>query len=64
MPSHRPALKFWLLPLLWMLVIFSASGDPGSAQHSSRIFEPLMHWLFPQMPQARIEDLHYFFRKF
>ena len=30
-----------------MLLIFSASGDSSSFQHSSRIIEPLLLWLFP-----------------
>ena len=63
MPIHRQALKFWLPPIIWMLVIFSASSDAASVRHSSRVFEPLMHWLFPHLAQARIEDFHYLFRK-
>ena len=46
-----------------MGVIFTASGDADSARHSSIYFEPLMRWLFPQMSQAHIEQLHYAFRK-
>jgi len=30
-----------------MALIFSASGDSNSTQRSSRILEPLIHWLFP-----------------
>ncbi|MCX6876889.1 MAG: VanZ family protein [Verrucomicrobia bacterium] len=63
MRIKRPVFKFWLPPLIWMLVIFSASGDAASARHSSRVFVPLMHWLFPQMTPARIEEFHYLFRK-
>lgn len=46
-----------------MVVIFSASGDAASAHHSSTLFEPLMRWLFPQLAQTRIEEIHYLFRK-
>lgn len=46
-----------------MVVIFSVSSDTQSFHHSSTLFEPLMHWLFPQMPQPRIEHIHYLFRK-
>jgi len=46
-----------------MVVIFSASADSASHDHTSRLFEPLMRWLFPWLAQARIEDLHYLFRK-
>ena len=37
---------FWLL-LLWMAIIFSASGDAQSMHRSSRLVEPLLHWLLP-----------------
>ena len=46
-----------------MALIFSASSDTQSFQHSSTIFEPLLRWLFPQMSQARIEVVHHAFRK-
>jgi len=55
--------KYWLPPLLWMGIIFSASGDTNSYRHSSTLFEPLLHWLFPHLPQAQVETLHYYFRK-
>ena len=63
MQINRPALKFWLPLFIWMAVIFIASSDAQSAHHSSIVFEPLLHWLFPQMPQTRIEEIHYLFRK-
>jgi VanZ family protein len=42
---HTP--WFWLL-LLWMAIIFSASGDAHSMHRSSRLVEPLLQWLLPQ----------------
>jgi len=39
-----------------MALIFSASSDVNSFAHSSRIIGPLLHWLFPQMP----DDTMYF----
>jgi VanZ family protein len=54
---------YWLPVLLWMALIFSFSGDSHSQEHSSRYFEPLLRWLFPQMPQAEIEAIHHVFRK-
>ena len=56
-------LLYWLPVLVWMVLIFSASADTHSFQHSSRLFEPLMHWLFPAMPPATIEAIHHVFRK-
>jgi VanZ family protein len=59
----RIFLKFWLPVLVWMAVIFSASSDSHSAEHSSRILEPILHWLFPNMPQERVEEIHHLARK-
>lgn len=41
--------KYWLPVLAWMVLIYSASGDRKSAQHSSRLIEPLVRWLFPHL---------------
>ena len=46
-----------------MMVIFTASADTHSAQHSSLLFVPLIHWLFPQMSAEQIDTLHFLFRK-
>jgi VanZ family protein len=43
----RPILVYWLPVLFWMALIFSASTDHLSFQHSSRIIEPLVRWLCP-----------------
>lgn len=59
----RILLKYWLPVLVWMVLIFSASGDAKSYQHSSTLFEPLLHWLFPHLPQPQIAALHHAFRK-
>ena len=56
-------LKFWLPVLLWMALIFTASADSHSYQHSSRLVEPLLRWLFPNMPQSEIGDIHEAARK-
>jgi VanZ family protein len=62
-PKPQIFLKYWVPVLLWMLVIFSASADSKSYQHSSTLFEPLLRWLFPHMPPAQIAELHHLFRK-
>jgi VanZ family protein len=46
-----------------MVVIFSASADANSYRHSSTLFEPFIHWLFPHMSQDRVEMIHHLFRK-
>ena len=47
-----------------MVLIFLASSDSNSYEHSSRLLEPLLRWLAPHLVQARIEAIHYIFRKF
>jgi VanZ family protein len=59
----RLFLKYWLPVTVWMALIFSASSDTQSYRHTSRFFEPLLHWLFPQMPPATVDEVHHFFRK-
>jgi len=46
-----------------MVLIFSASADTHSYQHTSLFFVPLLHWFFPQMPPGQIETIHHLFRK-
>jgi VanZ family protein len=59
----RSFISYWLLPLLWMSLIFVGSADKHSYQHSSRIIVPLLHWLFPHMSEAHVEAIHHFCRK-
>ena len=63
MTKLRKILIYWLPPALWMVLIFSASADTRSYQHSSALFEPLLHWLFPSLSPAHIEQIHHLFRK-
>ena len=49
-----------------MAVIFSASADSHSYQHSEKIlglFEPLLHWLFPSLSPENIGRIHEAARK-
>ncbi len=62
--SKLPTLvKYWLPVVFWMALIFSASADSHSYQHSSTLFEPLLHWLFPKMPESQVAAIHHIFRK-
>jgi VanZ family protein len=47
----------WLLVVVWMAVIFTASGDGQSYQHSSRIIAPLVKFLFPQISPATLDGI-------
>lgn len=55
--KFRAFVKFWLPPLILMAVIFTASSDTHSYQHSSRLIEPLLRWLFPHMSQQHVGDI-------
>ena len=46
-----------------MWVIFSASSDQMSMQHSSRIVGPLVHWLFPHLSDEAVHGIVMFVRK-
>jgi len=46
-----------------MAVIFSASADAGSAQHTSRFLAPVLHWLFPHLSAQGIGELVFIVRK-
>lgn len=46
-----------------MFVIFSASGDKKSFQHSSRILAPLLHWLFPHISDQATDTIVFLARK-
>jgi VanZ family protein len=62
-PKLRAFLKLWLPVLFWMALIFSASADSHSYEHSSRLVEPFLHWLFPKMSQAHVDQIHHLIRK-
>jgi VanZ family protein len=46
-----------------MAVIFSASSDRMSFQHSSRIVGPLVRWLLPHLSQESVETIVLIVRK-
>lgn len=52
----RSFLIYWLPVIIWMCLIFTASGDSGSFKRSSRIIAPLLHWFFPNV-SPETEDL-------
>jgi VanZ family protein len=59
----RNFFKYWLPVLLWLALIFGASADSGSSKRSSRIIEPLVRWLFPQVSEPVVSDVVFYVRK-
>lgn len=49
--------------LAWMMVIFGASTDLGSAEHTSRFLIPFLCWLNPHITASGILDAQFFVRK-
>lgn len=54
--------RYWLPVVLWGLVIFSASSDKASVQHS-RIIEPFIRWLIPDISAAALDHIVFGARK-
>ena len=63
MRIRRTALIYWIPPVVWMILIFSASSDRASYAHTSRFFEPLLRYLFPWLAQEHVDEIHHLFRK-
>ncbi|MCU0785315.1 MAG: VanZ family protein [Verrucomicrobia bacterium] len=62
--SHRQTfLKYWLPVIVWMSLIFTASGDRASLQRSSRIIEPVLRWLFPHLADDTVQLIVFLVRK-
>jgi len=47
--SVRPLVKYWVPVAGWTLLIFAASGDLMSAEHTSRFLVPFLLWLQPDL---------------
>lgn len=62
-PNTRWFLKYWLPVLVWMAVIFTASSDTHSYEHSSRIIAPLLYWLFPHISANTVDWIVFIARK-
>lgn len=49
--------------LVWLAVIFYASTGDFSASNTSRIVGPLVRWLFPEITEPALLQIHFFVRK-
>jgi len=56
-------LKYWVPVILWMCLIFGASADTGSSKRSSRLIEPFVRWLFPEVSEPVVEAVVFYVRK-
>lgn len=49
--------------IVWMVVIFTASTDLMSAEHTSRFIAPFLRWLAPGISAGAILAVQFFVRK-
>jgi len=61
--DSRNFIRYWLPVLAWMLVIFSASTDLMSGRRTSRVIEPLLRWLVPEISPENLRRAHFAARK-
>lgn len=59
----RSFAKYWLPVLAWILLIFLASGDLMSAEHTSRFLGPFLLWLVPDLSAGTLAEIHFCVRK-
>ena len=46
-----------------MILIFIGSSDLLAGEHTSRVIEPLLRWLFKGISDGRVEEIHHLIRK-
>jgi len=56
-------LRAWWPALLWACLISVFSTDWFSAEHTSRVIEPALAWLFPAWNESQIHLIHHYIRK-
>ena len=49
--------------IAWVCFIFFASTNSFSAANTSQIIGPLLHWLFPRISEAAVDQVHFIIRK-
>lgn len=56
-------LRYWLPLLIWMGIIFGASADTQSTEHTSRFLVPFLRWLNPHISEEAIDAARWVVRK-
>ena len=56
-------IKYWVPVIVCMVLIFSASGDSHSYQHSSRLIAPLVKFFFPAISPESLDLVVLYVRK-
>lgn len=61
--NFKRLLNNWLPVFIWLGVIFLASTDLMSAEHTSRFIVPLLRWLNPDISPEALASIHFIVRK-
>jgi VanZ family protein len=56
-------LKTWWPALAWAVVISAFSTGAFTAEHTSRIIIPVLHWLLPHASNHTLNAIHHYIRK-
>ena len=59
----RSWLIAWWPALLWAAFIFTMSTDAFSAQHTASFFDPILHWLKPDITRHQLALANHYIRK-
>ena len=61
--NARGLVWYWMPVIAWMSLIFIASTDLASAQHTSRFIGPFLGWILPNISAETIQAVQFFVRK-
>jgi VanZ family protein len=53
----------WWPAALWATVIFGASTDTFSSEHTGSIIEPILRWIYPAITGEQFALIHHLIRK-
>jgi VanZ family protein len=56
-------LRYWLPVIVWMALIFGASADSSSVQHTDGILAHLFRWLHVDVTPSQLETMRWLVRK-
>lgn len=60
--AHRRVWRYGPL-IIWILVISFASTSEFSATNTSQIIRPILLWIFPNISEAQLANVHFLLRK-
>jgi VanZ family protein len=53
----------WLPVIVWALIISGFSTHVFTAENTSHVIIPILHWIFPHASAEALERMHFFVRK-